>query len=286
MGVDVEVEARVRPIAPGLEVRRALPTSLRRRVGPFVFLDHLGPAATSGIDVLPHPHIGLATVTYLYDGAFLHRDSLGSEQVIRPGAVNWMSAGRGVVHSERTPPRERTAGARIHGLQMWVALPTALEESAPSFAHHAESSIPELAVGGARLRVAAGSAFGATSPVAVSSPLLLVDVALERGAVLEVPGAAERAVYVVEGAVEADGAERRSGRLLVLRPGEARLRAIEAARLMLLGGDPPDGERHLAWNFVSSSKARIEGAKRDWRERRFPRIPGETDEFVPLPPER
>jgi hypothetical protein len=284
--LELEVEARRRPIAEGLEVRRSLPTTRRRRVGPVAFLDHLGPASVRGIDVLPHPHIGLATVTYLFDGALLHRDSLGSAQVIRPGAVNWMTAGRGIVHSERTPAGERSVASRIHGLQLWVALPTALEESAPSFAHHAEGSIPEVGLPGGVLRVIAGSAFGAASPVAVASPLFLADARLEAGASLELPELPERAVYVVEGAVEADGVERGSGRLLVFGGAASRVVARVPARLLILGGAPTDGERFIDWNFVSSAKSRIEEAKRAWRERRFPRIPGETDEFVPLPPER
>ena len=273
--LELEVEARRRPIAPGLEVRRTLPTSQRRRVGPFAFLDHMGPASVRGIDVLPHPHIGLATVTYLFDGAFLHRDSLGSEQLIRPGQVNWMTAGRGIVHSERTPAGMRSAESRLHGLQMWVALPTSLEEAEPSFAHHAE--VPEVELPGVRLRVIAGAAYGATSPVAIPSPLHLVEASLDRGAALELPDAAERAVYVIEGVVDS----RPSGRLLVFGPGEARVVASEPSRVMLLGGDPTEG--FIDWNFVSSAKSKIEDAKRLWRERGFPRIPGETDEFVPLP---
>ncbi|HMM36713.1 MAG TPA: pirin family protein, partial [Thermoanaerobaculia bacterium] len=254
------IDARLRDIG-GFTVRRLLPWRGRRMVGPFVYFDHMGPVrleAGRGVDVLPHPHIGLATVTYLYEGALLHRDSLGSEQVIRPGDVNWMTAGRGIVHSERTPPAERASGPRLHGLQLWVALPTADEEIEPSFRHHPGATLPELDRDGVRLRVMAGSAWGATSPVEVRSPLFYVDAAMPAGSELPLPDEhAERAVYVVEGALGAAGASAGSGRMLVFAEGAVvTLRAEAATRAVLVGGAPLDGPRHIDWNFVGSSRER------------------------------
>jgi len=286
--IELEIPARVRDLGGGVNVRRVLPTSARRMVGPFIFFDHMGPLAGSpgfGVDVRPHPHINLATVTFLYEGEMVHRDSLGSEQAIRPGAVNWMTAGRGIVHSERSPAAERKAGARLHGLQLWVALPRALEEVEPSFQHHPADTLPELDVGGARLKVLAGSAYGARAPVAVSSPLHYVDASLDRGVTLAMPdGAEERAAYVVSGQVESGGRTFGAGRMIVFRAGRpARVQATEDARVALVGGAPLDGERHIWWNFVSSSRERLERAKADWRERRFGSIPNDDREFVPLP---
>ena len=272
----------------GFSVRRILPAAERRLVGPFIFFDHMGPADFApgqGIDVRPHPHLALATVTYLFEGEILHRDSLGSAQPIRPGAVNWMIAGRGIVHSERTPPDVRARGGRLDGIQSWVALPKAREDDAPRFEHHAAASLPKLERDGARLRVLAGSAFGATSPVGVASPTLYVDCVLERGATLDVPDEhEERAVYVAHGEVGVAGASIGEGQMLVL-PTRARVRitADEEARVMLLGGAPLDGERHIYWNFVGSTPERIEAAKRDWREGRFPKVPGDEHEYIPLP---
>jgi len=286
--IELEIPARVRELGGGVNVRRVLPTSVRRMVGPFIFFDHMGPVAGDpgfGFDVRPHPHINLATVTFLYEGEMVHRDSLGSEQAIRPGAVNWMTAGRGIVHSERSPAAERKAGARLHGLQLWVALPRALEEVEPSFQHHPAATLPEVEVDGARLKILAGSAYGAHAPVAVSSPLHYVDVHLDRGVALDMPdGAEERAAYVVSGQVESEGRPFGGGRMIVFRAGRpARVRATEDARLALVGGAPLDGERHIWWNFVSSSPERLERAKADWRERRFAPIPGDDREFIPLP---
>jgi redox-sensitive bicupin YhaK (pirin superfamily) len=286
--VELDIEARPRDLGNGFTVRRLLPSAARRMVGPFIFLDHMGPvqlAAGQGLDVRPHPHINLATVTYLFDGEILHRDSLGSEQPIRPGAVNWMTAGRGIVHSERSPAVVRKTGAHVHGIQLWVALPKAAEEVEPSFRHHAASDIPAVERKGARLRVVAGSAYGATSPVEVLSPLFYVEAQLDRGAELPLPdGFAARAGYVVEGAIACQGQTRGPGAMMVFRAGAAAsLTALEPARVMLLGGAPLDGERYIEWNFVSSSKARIEQAKDDWRARRFPRVPGDEVEFIPLP---
>jgi redox-sensitive bicupin YhaK (pirin superfamily) len=286
--VETEIESRVRDLGGGFTVRRLLPSSARRMVGPFVFFDHMGPVRMgpgNGLDVRPHPHINLATVTYLFEGEILHRDSLGSEQPIRPGAVNWMTAGSGIVHSERSPAAERAAGPRLHGLQLWLALPRAQEETAPSFRHHTSGSIPALEQKGARLRVVAGSAYGATSPVGVLSPLFYVDADLDRGADLPLPGEyAERAAYVVAGSVSCDGKAHGPGTMLVFRSGlSACITAGAPARVMLLGGAPLDGERHVWWNFVSSSLERLERAKDDWRNGRFPSVPGDEVEFIPLP---
>jgi redox-sensitive bicupin YhaK (pirin superfamily) len=280
------IDARTRDLG-GFTVRRLLPTARRRMVGPFIFFDHMGPmqlAAGQGIDVRPHPHINLATVTYLFAGELVHRDSLGSEQPITPGAVNWMTAGRGIVHSERSSSAARKSGAHVHALQLWVALPRAHEETEPTFAHHPPDDIPLVERAGARLRVIAGAAFGATAPVRVLSPLFYVEAALDRGAVLALPDEhAERAVYVVDGAIDVDGAAHGAGRMLVFRAGSTCVRALEPARVMLLGGAPLDGERHIWWNFVSSDPARLERAKQDWKAGRFPKVPGDESELIPLP---
>jgi redox-sensitive bicupin YhaK (pirin superfamily) len=286
--VELIIEARTRDLGDGFTVRRLLPSAARRTVGPFIFVDHMGPvqlAPGGGLDVRPHPHINLATVTYLFDGEIVHRDNLGSEQVIRPGAVNWMTAGRGIVHSERSPAEARQRGARVHGMQLWVALPKAHEEVAPSFRHHEAATIPARELPGARLRVIAGAAYGVTSPVELYSPLFYVEALLERGAELALPDEyAERAVYVVEGSITCDGRAHGAGTMLIFKPGRAaRVCAGEAARIMLLGGAPLDGERHIWWNFVSSSRERIERAKDDWRNGRFDKVPGDEVEYIPLP---
>ena len=286
--VELDIEARTRDLGNGFTVRRLLPSAARRMVGPFIFLDHMGPvqlASGQGLDVRPHPHINLATVTYLFDGEILHRDSLGSEQPIRPGAVNWMTAGRGIVHSERSPAVVRKTGARVHGLQLWVALPKSAEEVEPSFRHHGAGDIPAVERNGARLRIVAGSAFGVTSPVHVLSPLFYVEAQLEQGAELALPdGFSGRAAYVVEGSIACEGQTHGTSAMLVFRTGAAAsLTALEPARVMLLGGAPLDGERYIEWNFVSSSKERIARAKDDWRSGRFPRVPGDDVEFIPLP---
>jgi redox-sensitive bicupin YhaK (pirin superfamily) len=284
--VETVIVPRTRDLG-GFEVRRALPSMRRRMVGPFVFFDQMGPAVFrggEGLDVRPHPHIGLATVTYLFEGEILHRDSLGTVQAIRPGAVNWMTAGRGIVHSERTPPDVRAAGGPLSGIQTWVALPAREEEVAPSFAHTPAEDLPVVEGEGVRARVIAGALFGARSPVAVRSETIYADVALADGA--RVPIAAEqeeRAVYVVDGAVEETGARHGAGRLLVLRPrAPVILRAAGAARLLVLGGAAMDGPRHVWWNFVSSSAERIEQAAADWTAGRLGAVPGETD-VIPLP---
>lgn len=271
----------------GFEVRRALPAVERRMIGSFVFLDQMGPASFPpgrGIDVRPHPHIGLATVTYLFSGEILHRDTLGSVQAIRPGEINWMTAGRGIAHSERTDAPVRAAGGPISGMQTWVGLPKAHEEAEPSFAHHGPDALPVVESDGMRARILIGSAFGAKSPVRTFSEMIYADIALDPGARCQLPtDCAERGLYIVAGTIAIDGFTYGASQLLVLKPGaEIVVDAPEGARLMLLGGEPMDGPRHLWWNFVSSSKERIEAAKRDWKEGRFGKVPGD-DEFIPLP---
>ena len=282
------LEGRPRDLG-GFSVRRVLPAGGRQTIGPFIFFDHMGPATFApgdGVDVRPHPHIGLATVTYLFEGEFLHRDSLGSAQRIRPGDVNWMVAGRGIAHSERTPPelRQASAGAPIHGIQTWIALPRAHEETAPSFRHHPASDLPEVTGDGFRLRLIAGEAYGARAPAAVFSPMFYVEAVMENDAAIELPGQyAERAAYVVDGSIEADGERYGVGQMAVFAPSvPVGLRAAGPARVMLLGGAPLDGPRHIWWNFVSSSRDRIERAKLDWREDRFAAVPGDP-ERIPLP---
>jgi redox-sensitive bicupin YhaK (pirin superfamily) len=271
----------------GFRVRRVLPSAQRQVVGPFVFFDEMGPARFApgaGLDVRPHPHIGLATVTYLFEGEILHRDSLGTVQPIRPGEVNWMTAGRGIVHSERTPPALRAGGAPLAGIQAWVALPRRDEETEPAFAHHGQAELPLVEGEGARVRLIAGAAFGARSPVRVHSAMFYADAELAPGARLALPPEHdERGVYVVSGAVEIAGQRFAAGRLLVFRAGpEVVLRADGSARCLVLGGEPMDGPRHVFWNFVSSSRDRIEQAKADWRAERFPAVPGDS-ERIPLP---
>ena len=269
-------------------VRRALPHVNRRMVGPFIFFDHFGPAefrAGQGIDVRPHPHIGLATVTFLFDGEIIHRDSLGTDAAIRPGEVNWMSAGRGIVHSERTAPDHRRDGEPIHGLQCWVALPAAQEESTPAFFHHDSAALPLVSEEGKTVRVVAGSVYGANSPVATASQTLFADVTLAAGASLPVDAdTEERAVYLISGEVDIAGDRFIAGRLLVFRPGDRiTVTAVSDAHLVLLGGATMDGPRHIWWNFVSSRKERIEQAKADWKLARFDTVPGDDKEFIPLP---
>ena len=280
------VESRKRDLG-GFEVRRVLPWGGGRMVGPFIFLDQLGPVAFApgqGIDVRPHPHIGLATVTYLFEGELVHRDSLGVVQTIRSGDVNWMTAGRGIVHSERTGAELRASGQRMHGLQSWVALPVEFEEAEPAFDHTPAAKLPEQDRDGVRLRVIAGRAFGLASPVQACSEMFYVDAAMSAGAALDVPAEyTERAAYVLQGKVSAEGQDFDSGTLLIFTAGStAHLVAKGASRVALLGGAPLEGERHIWWNFVSSSKERIEQAKRQWASGTFPQVPGET-EFIPLP---
>jgi len=271
----------------GFSVRRVLPAAGMRMVGPFIFFDHMGPAdfaPGNGIDVRPHPHIGIATVTYLFEGALLHRDSLGCVQSIEPGAVNWMTAGRGIVHSERTADALRASGHRIHGIQSWIALPQEAEECEPAFRHYAADSLPDFSHDGARLRIVAGDAYGRRSPVEVRGPTLYVDVRLQAGGTLAIPPEhAERAVYVAVGRATVDDMPIEAGQMAVLEPGMTpRMTAVADTRAMLLGGATTDGPRHIWWNLVSSSPERIERAKADWAAGRFPSVPGETG-FIPLP---
>jgi len=273
----------------GFTVRRLLPSAARRTVGPFVFFDHMGPAdfaAGQGIDVRPHPHIGLATVTYLFEGAIEHRDSLGSVQRITAGDVNWMTAGRGIVHSERTPHDLRQSGGRMQGIQTWVALPKPMERCEPAFVHHPAATLPVIELPGARMRLIAGAAFGQTSPVECASSMFYIAVEMEAGASFVLPDAyAERAVYPLSGEVSINQGQLEPGRMAVLNPAEpVTIQAGSAARLMLLGGEALDGDRFLWWNFVASERAAIEEAKERWRNGGFGAVPGET-EFIPLPEE-
>jgi redox-sensitive bicupin YhaK (pirin superfamily) len=271
----------------GFFVRRALPSAQRRMVGPFIFFDHMGPAEFrdgQGIDVRPHPHIGLATVTYLFAGEIMHRDSLGSVAAIEPGAVNWMSAGRGIAHSERTASDHRVAGEPLHGLQCWVALPAATEEGAASFVHHDADELPVTTGEGKTVRLVAGRFLGMTSPVVTGWETLMADVTLAAGASLPLDAdTEERAIYIVSGEVEIAGDRFEAGRLLVFKPGDRiTVTATAPARIAVVGGAAMDGPRHIWWNFVSSRKERIEQAKADWKAGRFEGVPGET-EFIPLP---
>jgi redox-sensitive bicupin YhaK (pirin superfamily) len=267
-------------------VRRSLPDRQRQRVGPFIFFDHMGPAefpAGSGVNVRAHPHIGIATVTYLFEGEILHRDSLGYVQAIRPGAVNWMTAGRGIVHSEKVTDEVLASGQHLHGLQIWVALPLEHEEVDPDFRHYPADDIPSVDVDGVTANVVIGSAYGKTSPVKTLSETLYVAVDLAPGQSIDNPEAEEIGVYVVDGSVAIDDQFVEAGSLAVLRPGvQVTVRAESEAKIMFFGGDALEGERTIWWNFVSSSKERLEMAKRDWREGRFDPVPGESD-FIPLP---
>jgi redox-sensitive bicupin YhaK (pirin superfamily) len=285
--IEIVISARKRDLG-GFSVDRALPSYKRRMVGPFIFLDHMGPATFEpgqGMDVRPHPHICLATVTYLFEGEITHRDSLGSKQEIRPGDVNWMVAGRGIAHSERTPPDVRARGSRIHGLQSWVALPTSAEESEPRFEHHPKATLPSLQRGGVTFDVVAGTFEGATSPVGVAWPTLYVHAHVsERSEITLGTEHEERAVFLVEGAASVDGQEFPAGTLLILRHGvEARFEAESGCRMMVLGGKRMDSTRHIWWNFVASSEDRIERAKSDWKDGKFPKVVGDEIEFIPLP---
>ncbi len=271
----------------GFEVRRAVPTLQARSVGPFVFVDHMGPAVFEpgrGIDVRPHPHIGLATVTFLWQGTISHRDTLGSDQDITPGDVNWMTAGRGIAHSERTPAALREHEQPVHGMQTWVGLPQRDEETDPAFHHHPAATLPRIERGGALLRLIAGRAYGEESPVRAFSEILNVAIDLAPDAEAAIDDShVERALYVLDGEAQLDGADIPPRHLVVLdRGSRAVLRAKTPLKAMLFGGEPLDGHRHIWWNFVSSSKDRIEQAKQDWRDGRFGKIAGD-DEFIPLP---
>jgi redox-sensitive bicupin YhaK (pirin superfamily) len=286
MSIVQVIPARERDLG-GFVVRRVLPFETRKMVGPFIFFDHMGPtnfAQGQGIDVRPHPHIALATVTYLFSGALEHRDSLGTVRVILPGDVNWMTAGRGIAHSERTPHELRESGEQSHGIQSWVALPDGQEDVEPSFVHHPAADLPRRMVAGVQLAVIAGEAFGMKSPVRTLWPTLYVDAQFADGATLEVaPEHSERAVYVAQGQIEVGDALLQEGQMGVLDPGSVpTLRARGAGRAMLLGGERFPTPRYIWWNFVASSQERIEQAKARWKRGEFAKVPGET-EFIPLP---
>ena len=285
--IEMVIVPRARDLG-GFEVRRALPSARKQMVGPFIFFDQMGPALMQpgqGIDVRPHPHIGLSTVTWLFDGSIYHRDSLGSSQPISPGELNWMTAGRGIVHSERTAPPELARERKVFGIQSWVALPKQFEETAPAFDHVEAHRLPVVDERGISARIIAGSLYGATSPVKTHSDLFYADVQMAAGSALPLPvDHEELGVYVAEGEIEVAGQSFTEGRLLVFRPGDhITLRAKSNARVMLLGGEPMDGPRYIWWNFVSSSKDRIEAAKDDWKQARFAIVPGDEKDFIPLP---
>ncbi len=271
----------------GFEVRRALPSAKRQMIGPFIFWDQMGPAVFKpgmGVDVRPHPHIGLATITYLFDGEIMHRDSLGTVQAIRPGEINLMTAGRGIVHSERTALEVRDHENPLFGIQSWIALPKAQEERDPGFLHLGTADLPVIEADGAVVRVVAGEMYGARSPFPMASAMFYVDAQLDAGASLPLPATyEERAVYIAKGRIRVAVDSFEAGQLLVFGPrDEITLRAEEPSRILLLGGEPMDGPRHIWWNFVSSSQDRIEQAKADWKAGRFPAVPSEH-EFIPLP---
>jgi redox-sensitive bicupin YhaK (pirin superfamily) len=283
-----DLTGQKRELGDGFAVARVLPNPHQRTVGPFVFFDYFGPAEFApghGIDVRPHPHIGLATVTYLFEGSQVHRDSLGSVQAIEPGDVNWMTAGRGIVHSERTGPEVRARGHRMHGIQSWVGLPNVNEEDPPSFQHVPKRDLPALERDGVSLRIVTGKAYGLASPVRVPMEIFYVDAQMKDGAALALPAEyEERAAMVVGGEVEAGGARHGDGAMVLFDKDEAAtVKALGDARVMLLGGATLDGPRHVWWNFVSSSRERIEKAKEDWRAMRIGTIPGDDREFIPLP---
>ncbi|MGX9935701.1 pirin family protein [Advenella kashmirensis] len=285
--IEMVIEQRRRNLGGGFEVGRVLPFAKQRMVGPFIFFDHMGPLDLApgidrSLDVRPHPHIGLATVTYLFAGEVMHRDSLGYEQVVRPQEVNWMTAGRGITHSERFE-RARVQGDHLHGIQAWVALPTELEEIAPSFSHHSGSDLPQWKDAGVAGQLIAGSAYGLTASAETHSPLFYAHLDMAPGATAEIPGGhKERAIYIATGVVEMDGTRYEAGRMLVLGPTASRVRAVEHAAVMVLGGEPL-GERFLYWNFVSSSKDRLAQAASDWRAGRMKLPDADDKEFTPLP---
>ncbi len=270
------------------EVRRALPSAQRQMVGPFIFFDQFGPVlmkAGQGMDVRPHPHIGLSTVSWLFDGTIQHKDSLGFDQSIKPGELNWMTAGKGIVHSERSLPEDRLIERKVYGTQSWVALPKHHEETAPGFEHIDQAALPLLEDKNRSVRVIAGSIFGAKSPVKTHSDLFYAEVILQAGGKLPLPTEhVERGIYVVEGEIEVAGDSFAAGRLLVFHPRDPIvITSTKGARFMMLGGEPMDGPRYIWWNFVSSSKEKIEAAKDDWKNARFAIVPGDDKEFIPLP---
>ena len=283
-----DLSGQKRELGDGFSVARVLPQAHQRTVGPFVFFDYFGPVEFRpghGIDVRPHPHIGLATVTYLFEGSQIHRDSLGNVQEIVPGDVNWMTAGRGIVHSERTGPDVRARGHRMHGIQSWVGLPLKNEEDTPSFEHVAKDKLPIQEGNGVTMRVVAGKAYGLASPVRAPMEIFYVDAQMKAGSVIALPDEyEERGAMVVDGIIEAGAARHKDGAMILFDKGErAEIEAVGEARVMLLGGAPLDGPRHVWWNFVASSRERLEQAKADWRAMQFGTIPGDDKEFIPLP---
>jgi redox-sensitive bicupin YhaK (pirin superfamily) len=292
----IPIKGKSHDLGDGFFVTRLLPQAERRSIGPFVFFDYFGPvdfAPGKGIDVRPHPHIGLATVTYLFDGSQMHRDTLGSVQEIKPGDVNWMTAGRGIAHSERTGAEARASGHRMHGIQSWVGLPSKDEEAAPGFQHFSAADLPVREDKNVTLRIITGEAFGLKSPVKVFSPIFYADAQFAPGGSLHYAAEhEERALLVIDGEIQINDAAHgvqthQAGAMLALEPGEeVTLFSTGPARVMLLGGAPLDGPRHIWWNFVSSSKERIERAKQEWKNGVFGTIPGDDQEFIPLPPEK
>lgn len=287
--IEMIIPARPRDIE-GFPVHRVLPYAKHRMIGPFIFLDHMGPKhfrSGEGMDVRPHPHIGLATVTYLFSGSIFHRDSLGSQQLIEPGAINWMVAGKGIAHSERVPPEVRQHESDIHGLQCWVALPAASEDAEPSFTHHPSHTLPEFEKDGVRLRVLVGSAFGYQSPAKTFSDMFYVEAKMPRGSKIIVPSEGrELGIYLVDGSIQAEDQSFQESALILVKTGEdLEIQALNDSRVMFLGGAPLEGPRKIWWNFVSSSEEKIEKAKADWAAGHFAKIPGDDQEFVPLPAE-
>jgi redox-sensitive bicupin YhaK (pirin superfamily) len=285
--IDLVLEARPRDLGGGFLVGRLLPSARRRMVGPFIFLDHMGPVVIepgAAADVRPQPHKGLSTVTYLFEGENVHRDSLGTVQPVRPGDLNIMTAGRGIVHSERLDPERRAIGGAFHGVQIWVALPAENEDDAPSFMHYPAGILPELDQLGVRGRVLIGNAFGVTSPVVHPSKPVMIDLEIERGGCIDIPvSVEERGVYVVVGSIQLDDREIARDQLAVLKPGEpARIEGVEPSRVIVIGG-PNIGPRVIDWNFVATTQDRIDRAREAWRAQTFPKIPGDDQEFIPLP---
>lgn len=289
--IDIIIESRTRELVNDFKVRRVLPSAKRRMVGPFIFFDEMGPEILSpgkGLDVAPHPHIGLATITYLFKGEILHRDSLGSKQAIHPGAVNWMTAGSGIAHSERTPQELRKVGSELFGIQSWIALPAKNEETPPTFSHYEADKLPYLEDHGTEIRIIAGSLYGEKSPVVTFSEMFYADVHLNESSELQIPAEyEERAVFIVGGSLKLPPKKETftAGQLIICKPGSEIIARADSksAHLMLLGGQSI-GKRHIWWNFVSSTKERIEQGKEDWKAGRFGKIPKET-EFIPLPEE-
>jgi redox-sensitive bicupin YhaK (pirin superfamily) len=289
--IDLVIRGRPRDLGGGTIVRRTLPSMRRRLVGPFIFFDHMGPVevpAGGGMDVRPHPHIALATITYLFEGTVFHRDSVGSAQAIRPGDVNWMIAGKGIAHSERTPPEVRAQTHRMHGMQVWVALRKAEEDIEPKFIHQPASTLPFVEKDGCEIRLIAGKAFGHEVPPLMQTPTLYADAKMAKkgSSKIDLPsGYEQRAIYVVSGAVVIEGETFPASTMIIFKPGSSScaVASEDNTRIMILGGDAIDGERFIWWNFVASSKEKIEDAKARWRDRKFASIPGDDEEFIPLP---